>query len=80
MTQRNIYRRYKLIKPEKRSWGGPKPDGTVTGLVGQVFRREADMAIDLISINSERKSILLLKIIMIMILNSNIFKNDDYHV
>ena len=34
-------------------WGVPKPDGTVTGMIGMVARREVHYAIDEITILGE---------------------------
>lgn len=33
--------RYRLVRPPDGKWGGPQPDGSITGLIGQVARHEA---------------------------------------
>lgn len=37
--------------PPDRVWGNVGSDGTVTGLIGDVYRREADIGIDAITIS-----------------------------
>lgn len=39
--------------PEIRAWGAPLPNGTVTGLVGLVARREAQVAVNELSITGD---------------------------
>ena len=36
---------YELVESPDGQWGGPRPDGTVTGMIGQVYRREVNLAI-----------------------------------
>ena len=42
--------RYQIVVPEDEEWGGPKPDGNFSGMIGLVSRREAHVAIDEITI------------------------------
>jgi len=42
--------RYSMIFSPDDKWGNPQSDGTVTGMIGAVYRREAHVAIDIISI------------------------------
>ncbi|XP_063590199.1 glutamate receptor ionotropic, delta-1-like [Penaeus indicus] len=46
---------YRLTEPEDRQWGGPQPDGSVTGMIGQVARHEAHLAINEITITGTRE-------------------------
>lgn len=39
-----------MVEPPDGRWGGPRPDGTVYGMVGMVARSEAHVAIDEITI------------------------------
>ena len=39
------------MPPADGQWGGVEEDGTVTGMIGMVARREADFAIDEITVN-----------------------------
>lgn len=47
--------RYQLVVPPDRAWGGPQPDGTITGLIGMVARHEANLAICEITITGTVK-------------------------
>ncbi|CAL4065697.1 unnamed protein product, partial [Meganyctiphanes norvegica] len=38
-------------------WGGVKPDGSITGMIGKVARREVHLAIDDISISASREEV-----------------------
>ncbi|KAK7068643.1 hypothetical protein SK128_020811 [Halocaridina rubra] len=42
---------YKVQSPADGKWGGPQPDGTVTGMIGMVARHEANLAICEITIS-----------------------------
>lgn len=46
--------RFEVVTPPDGQWGGPLPDGTVSGMIGQVARREAHLAICEITISGER--------------------------
>ncbi|XP_063852040.1 glutamate receptor ionotropic, delta-1-like [Scylla paramamosain] len=48
---------YHLIRPPDGKWGGPHPDGSVTGLVGQVHRHEAHATLCELSITSSRETV-----------------------
>ncbi|XP_042857157.1 glutamate receptor ionotropic, delta-2-like [Penaeus japonicus] len=48
---------YKLLLEPDEGWGGPQPDGTVTGMIGMVARRETDFAIDEITITGPRETV-----------------------
>ncbi|XP_068224352.1 glutamate receptor ionotropic, delta-2-like [Palaemon carinicauda] len=48
---------YRILEPSDGRWGGPEGDGTVSGMVGMVARHSAHLAIDEITINEERKSV-----------------------
>ncbi|XP_047497774.1 probable glutamate receptor [Penaeus chinensis] len=58
---------YRLTEPEDRQWGGPQPDGSVTGMIGQVARHEAHLAINEITItgNAEIATMYHLKFILL---------------
>ncbi|XP_047494037.1 glutamate receptor ionotropic, delta-2-like [Penaeus chinensis] len=36
---------YRVVTPPDGKWGGPQPDGTITGIIGMVARHEAHLAI-----------------------------------
>lgn len=36
--------RYQLVSPADGMWGGPLPNGTVTGMIGMVARHEVHLA------------------------------------
>lgn len=42
--------RYRAILPPDREWGNPQENGSVTGMIGVIARREADIAVDSITI------------------------------
>ncbi|XP_068225815.1 glutamate receptor ionotropic, delta-1-like [Palaemon carinicauda] len=48
---------YKVVSPADGKWGGPLPNGTVTGLIGMVNRHEADLAICEITVTGSRESV-----------------------
>ncbi|XP_045104339.1 glutamate receptor ionotropic, kainate 3-like [Portunus trituberculatus] len=48
---------YQLVVPRDRAWGGPQPDGSVTGLIGMVARHEAHVAICEITITDTRETV-----------------------
>ncbi|XP_068204604.1 probable glutamate receptor [Palaemon carinicauda] len=48
---------YRLVAPKDSTWGFPQPDGTVSGMIGMVARREAAFAICSISIHEKRKTV-----------------------
>ncbi|XP_050690664.1 glutamate receptor ionotropic, delta-1-like [Eriocheir sinensis] len=48
---------YHLIRPPDGKWGGPQPDGTVTGLIGQVARHEAHATLCELSVTSSRETV-----------------------
>ena len=45
--------RYEILSPADNQWGFPKPDGTITGIVGLVARREAHFAINELTITGK---------------------------
>ncbi|KAG7160344.1 Glutamate receptor-like 3 [Homarus americanus] len=46
---------YSLVTPEDQAWGRKLPDGNWTGMVGQVFRQEADIALGPFAQSEERR-------------------------
>ncbi|XP_068201564.1 glutamate receptor ionotropic, delta-2-like [Palaemon carinicauda] len=48
---------YRVVRPPDGAWGYPQPDGTVTGMIGMVARREAHLAITIIAINEKREEV-----------------------
>ncbi|KAK4313220.1 hypothetical protein Pmani_015397 [Petrolisthes manimaculis] len=50
--------RYRVQVPADLSWGNLQEDGTVTGIVGEVFARRAHFAIDEITITESRETVL----------------------
>ncbi|XP_064118946.1 glutamate receptor ionotropic, delta-2-like [Macrobrachium nipponense] len=48
---------YKLKIEPRGSWGGPQPDGTITGMIGMSARREVDFAINEITITESRETV-----------------------
>ncbi|XP_071526283.1 glutamate receptor ionotropic, delta-2-like [Panulirus ornatus] len=48
---------YKLVSSPDGKWGGPQPDNTITGLVGQVARHEAHAAICELTITKTRETV-----------------------
>ncbi|XP_063591946.1 glutamate receptor ionotropic, delta-2-like [Penaeus indicus] len=55
--KRSLNFTYRVVSPADGKWGGPQPDGTVTGIIGLVARREADIAICEITITGSRESV-----------------------
>nr|XP_053630413.1 glutamate receptor ionotropic, delta-2-like [Cherax quadricarinatus] len=49
---------YRVVSPADGQWGGPLPDGTVSGLIGQVARREVHIAICEITITASRETVM----------------------
>ncbi|XP_068200705.1 glutamate receptor ionotropic, kainate 4-like [Palaemon carinicauda] len=49
---------YKVITPPDGGWGYPQPDGTITGMVGMVARREIHLAVSGIAMNAKRKPVI----------------------
>jgi len=45
------------VTPADGQWGGPLDNGEVTGMIGQVARREAHLAIDEITITGKHSNI-----------------------
>ncbi|KAG8174044.1 hypothetical protein JTE90_015914 [Oedothorax gibbosus] len=48
---------YDVVIPEDRQWGRKKNDGNWTGMIGALARREADMAVGLISMDTSRSEV-----------------------
>ncbi|XP_071536146.1 glutamate receptor ionotropic, delta-2-like [Panulirus ornatus] len=48
---------YQLVTPPKGKWGGPQPDNTITGMVGQVARHEAHAALCSLTMTAIREVI-----------------------
>ncbi|XP_071532036.1 glutamate receptor ionotropic, delta-2-like [Panulirus ornatus] len=48
---------YRLVRPPDGKWGGPQPDNTVSGLVGQVARHEAHAAMCALTITHIRETV-----------------------
>ena len=46
-----------MAYPDDMGWGGPQPDGTITGMIGVVAREEADFAISEISITGRKRGL-----------------------
>ncbi|KAK4313222.1 hypothetical protein Pmani_015399 [Petrolisthes manimaculis] len=55
---RNLNFTYRVQVPADLSWGNLQEDGTVTGIVGEVFARRAHFAIDEITITESRETVL----------------------
>ncbi|XP_068210624.1 glutamate receptor ionotropic, delta-2-like [Palaemon carinicauda] len=49
---------YSMMTPADGQWGGPLPNGSVTGLIGDVYRREAHFAMTSITITQTRERII----------------------
>ncbi|XP_071526281.1 probable glutamate receptor [Panulirus ornatus] len=47
----------KIVGPTNGKWGGPQPDNTVTGIVGQVARHEAHAALCSLTITAIRETV-----------------------
>ncbi|XP_066967133.1 glutamate receptor ionotropic, delta-2-like [Macrobrachium rosenbergii] len=48
---------FKLKIEPRGAWGGPQPDGTITGMIGMSARREVDFAINEITITESRETV-----------------------
>ncbi|XP_066984769.1 glutamate receptor-like [Macrobrachium rosenbergii] len=48
---------YRVVTPDDGGWGGPLPNGTVTGMIGMVARRETHFAITDITITGSREEV-----------------------
>ncbi|KAK4316522.1 hypothetical protein Pmani_012299 [Petrolisthes manimaculis] len=48
---------YEIVVPADRKWGGPQADGTVTGMIGEVYSHRAHLAICEITITVQRESV-----------------------
>ncbi|XP_069164789.1 probable glutamate receptor [Procambarus clarkii] len=48
---------YRVVSPADGQWGGPLPDGSVSGLIGQVARRESHLAICELTITANRETV-----------------------
>ncbi|XP_066954072.1 probable glutamate receptor isoform X2 [Macrobrachium rosenbergii] len=48
---------YRVTRPADGLWGNPLPNGTVSGMIGMVARREADLAVCFISVTRERSTV-----------------------
>ncbi|KAK7076309.1 hypothetical protein SK128_001033 [Halocaridina rubra] len=48
---------WRVERPRDGKWGGPLPDGTVSGMIGEVSRREAHLAICEITITDLRETV-----------------------
>ncbi|XP_064122845.1 glutamate receptor ionotropic, delta-2-like isoform X2 [Macrobrachium nipponense] len=49
---------YRMMTPADGQWGGPLPNGSVTGLIGDVYRRQAHFAMTSITITQARERII----------------------
>ncbi|XP_068229256.1 glutamate receptor ionotropic, delta-1-like [Palaemon carinicauda] len=49
---------YRVMKPADGKWGGPLPDGTITGMIGEVARRNAHIAICEITVTALRETVI----------------------
>ncbi|XP_068247580.1 glutamate receptor ionotropic, delta-2-like [Palaemon carinicauda] len=49
--------KYELKIEPGSSWGGPRPDGTITGMIGMTARREVNFAINEITITETRGTV-----------------------
>ncbi|XP_068202882.1 glutamate receptor ionotropic, delta-2-like [Palaemon carinicauda] len=49
---------FHIVTPEDGSWGLPQADGSVTGMIGMVARREADVALSVIGVNELRARVI----------------------
>ncbi|XP_068229574.1 glutamate receptor ionotropic, delta-2-like [Palaemon carinicauda] len=49
---------FRVVTPEDGAWGYPQPDGTVTGMIGMVARREVQFAMSGIAVNGIRESVI----------------------
>ncbi|XP_076047433.1 putative glutamate receptor [Oratosquilla oratoria] len=48
---------YTVRLPDDGNWGGPQENGEVTGMIGMVYRHEADAAVSLITITDKRETV-----------------------
>ncbi|CAL4099140.1 unnamed protein product, partial [Meganyctiphanes norvegica] len=48
---------YRMIEPPDRAWGGPRADGTVSGLIGVIARHEANFGIGEITLTGVRDTV-----------------------
>ncbi|XP_076055983.1 glutamate receptor 4-like isoform X3 [Oratosquilla oratoria] len=48
---------FQVVTSPDGKWGGPTPDGTITGMIGMVARHEVDFAIDAFTITSKRETV-----------------------
>ncbi|XP_068246676.1 glutamate receptor ionotropic, delta-2-like [Palaemon carinicauda] len=48
---------YRVMRPADGQWGNPLPNGTITGMIGMVARREADFAVCFISVTRDRVAV-----------------------
>ncbi|XP_064088894.1 glutamate receptor ionotropic, kainate glr-3-like [Macrobrachium nipponense] len=48
---------YRVMRPADGLWGNPVPNGTVSGMIGMVARREADLAVCFISVTRDRTTV-----------------------
>ncbi|XP_066988250.1 probable glutamate receptor isoform X2 [Macrobrachium rosenbergii] len=49
---------FRVVTPADGAWGYPQPDGTVTGMIGMIARREAHFAISGIAVNGIRETVI----------------------
>ncbi|XP_068229649.1 probable glutamate receptor [Palaemon carinicauda] len=49
---------FRVVSPLDNAWGYPQPDGTVTGMIGMVARREVHFAVSGIAVNGRRKTVI----------------------
>ncbi|XP_066946116.1 glutamate receptor ionotropic, delta-1-like [Macrobrachium rosenbergii] len=49
---------FRTIQPEDCNYGYPQPDGNVTGMIGLVARREANVALGGIAVNDKRDTVI----------------------
>ncbi|XP_069159716.1 glutamate receptor ionotropic, delta-2-like [Procambarus clarkii] len=48
---------YQVVEPADRRWGGPGQDGSVSGMVGVVYRHQAHLALGELTITEQRASV-----------------------
>ncbi|XP_068215576.1 uncharacterized protein [Palaemon carinicauda] len=48
---------FRTVHPVEGFYGYPQPDGTVTGMIGMVARREANIAVGGVAVNEKRKTV-----------------------
>ena len=49
-NQGNLLNRYEFEPSPDGKWGGPQPDGSITGMIGMVARHEVNFGINVITI------------------------------